>query len=125
MRLSLTLTGVLCAAATLALASPTLAQSRPGGTVGQSAQQRSGGPIGRMTQDEQNRRFENEEFRRGATAEMSIEDAEEAYGAERVALAERVQALMDAGECREARRVASEAGERAMALRVRQTCRRR
>jgi len=35
------------------------------------------------------------------------------------------QALMDAGKCAEARRVASEAGERAMAIRVRQTCRRR
>lgn len=121
MRLSLTLTGVLCAAATLALASPTLAQS---GSP-QSAQQASGGAIGRMTQGQQNQRFENEEFQRGATAEMTIEDAEEAYGAERVALAERVQALMDAGQCAEARRVASEAGERAMALRVRQTCRRR
>ncbi|WP_226635570.1 hypothetical protein [Brevundimonas poindexterae] len=124
MRLSLTLTGVLCAAATLAVASPTLAQAG-GGTPGQSAQQAAGGAIGRLSGADQDRRYESEAFRRGAPEEMTVEEAEEAYGAERVALAERVQALMDAGECREARRVASEAGERAMALRVRQTCRRR
>lgn len=124
MRLSLTLTGVLCAAATLAVASPTLAQAG-GGTPGHSAQQAAGGAIGRLSGADQDRRYESEAFRRGAPEEMTVEEAEEAYGAERVALAERVQALMDAGQCAEARRVASEAGERAMALRVRQTCRRR
>jgi hypothetical protein len=61
----------------------------------------------------------------GRDDSMTIEEAEERFGADRVALAERVQALMDAGQCTEARRLASEAGERAMAIRVRQTCRRR
>jgi hypothetical protein len=124
MRLSLMIVGALCATASLALATPTLAQSR-GGAVGQSAQQASGGAIGRMTAADQNRRYENEEFQRGNGEEITPEEAEARFGAERVALAERVQALMDSGQCAEARRVASEAGERAMAIRVRQTCRRR
>jgi hypothetical protein len=124
MRLSLMIVGSLCATASLALATPTLAQSR-GGAVGQSAQQASGGAIGRMTAADQNRRYENEEFQRGNGEEITPEEAEARFGAERVALAERVQALMDSGQCAEARRVASEAGERAMAIRVRQTCRRR
>ena len=42
---------------------------------------------------------------------------------ERVALAEQVAALVEEGKCAEARRVANEAGDRQMALRVRQTCR--
>lgn len=50
------------------------------------------------------------------------EEAEEA-DPERVALADRVAALVAEGKCREARAMANEAGDRQMALRVRQTCR--
>lgn len=50
------------------------------------------------------------------------EEAEEA-DPERVALADRVAALVAEGKCREARDMANEAGDRQMALRVRQTCR--
>lgn len=122
MRLTLTLTGAVLATSMLALATPALAQSGAPPT----AQQANGGAIGRTTGDQQIRRFEADEYRTDAEAEaMTVEEAEDRYGAERVALAERVQALMDAGQCTEARRVASEAGERAMAIRVRQTCRRR
>jgi hypothetical protein len=46
----------------------------------------------------------------------------EAADPERLALAERVAALVEAGKCAEARRMANEAGDRHMALRVRQTC---
>lgn len=81
------------------------------------------GPVGRMTQQQESWRFESEEMRRENA--MTPEEAEAAYGAERVALANRVQALMDEGKCREARALANEAGERQMALRVRQTCRAR
>ena len=49
----------------------------------------------------------------------------EAADPERVALAERVAALVEEGQCAEARRMANEAGDRQMALRVRQTCRAR
>jgi hypothetical protein len=122
MRLTLTLTGAVLATSMLALATPASAQSGAPPT----AQQANGGAIGRTTGDQQIRRFEADEYRTDAEAEaMTVEEAEDRYGAERVALAERVQALMDAGQCTEARRVASEAGERAMAIRVRQTCRRR
>lgn len=71
--------------------------------------------------NEQMQRFEREENRRHG--EMTEEQAEEEYGAERVQLAQRVQALIDEGKCREARALANEHGERQMALRVRQTCR--
>lgn len=122
MRLTLTLTGAVLATSMLALATPASAQSGAPPT----AQQANGGAIGRTTGDQQFRRFETDEYRTEAEAEaMTVEEAEAQYGAERVAVAERVQALMDAGQCTEARRVASEAGERAMAIRVRQTCRRR
>ncbi|MAL89011.1 MULTISPECIES: hypothetical protein [Brevundimonas] len=122
MRLALTITGAILATAMLALATPASAQSGAPPT----AQQASGGAIGRMSSDDQLRRREGDEYRAGVEAQqMTVEEAEAQYGADRVALAERVQALMDAGQCTEARRVASEAGERAMALRVRQTCRRR
>jgi hypothetical protein len=121
MRLTLTLTGAVLATS-MALATPASAQSGAPPT----AQQANGGAIGRTTGDQQIRRFETDEYRTEAEAEaMTVEEAEARYGAERVALAERVQALMDAGQCTEARRLASEAGERAMAIRVRQTCRRR
>ncbi len=122
MRLSSLITATLLATGMLALATPSLAQSGAPPT----AQQANGGAIGRTTGDQQIRRFETDEHRSDAEAEaMTVEEAEAQYGADRVALAERVQALMDAGQCAEARRVASEAGERAMAIRVRQTCRRR
>jgi len=81
------------------------------------------GAVGRMTQQQESWRFESEEMRRQNA--MTPEEAEAEYGAERVALANRVQALMDEGKCREARALANEAGERQMALRVRQTCRAR
>jgi len=81
------------------------------------------GPVGRMTQQQESWRFESEEMRRENA--MTPEEAEAEYGAERVALANRVQALIDEGKCREARAMANEAGERQMALRVRQTCRSR
>ncbi|MBU2168903.1 MAG: hypothetical protein KKF88_13845 [Alphaproteobacteria bacterium] len=122
MRLSSLITATLLSTGMLALATPSLAQSG----APPSAQQATGGAIGRMSTDDHLRRHEDNEYRSGVEAEqMTPEEAEARYGAERVALAERVQALMDAGQCTEARRVASEAGERAMALRVRQTCRRR
>lgn len=127
MRLSLTISGTLLASAMVALATPALAQSGPlTDRPPMTAQQANGGAFGRMSTDDQLRRREGDEYRSEVEAEqMTPEEAEERYGAERVALAERVQALMDAGQCTEARRVASEAGERAMAIRVRQTCRRR
>jgi hypothetical protein len=122
MRLSSLITATLLSTGMLALATPSLAQSG----APPSAQQSTGGAIGRMSTDDHLRRHEGNEYRSGVEAEqMTPEEAEARYGAERVALAERVQSLMDAGQCAEARRVASEAGERAMALRVRQTCRRR
>lgn len=80
------------------------------------------GPVGRMTQQQESWRFESEEARRNA---MSPEEAEAEYGAERVQLAEQVQALINDGKCREARALANEHGERQMAMRVRQTCRAR
>lgn len=122
MRLSGTLAAITLSFGALALASPALAQSGAPPT----AQQASGGAIGRMSTDDQLRRHDGNEYRSRLEAEqMTAEEAEARYGADRVALAERVQALMDAGQCAEARRLASEAGERAMAIRVRQTCRRR
>ncbi|MFJ6025831.1 hypothetical protein ACIQC9_14670 [Brevundimonas sp. NPDC092305] len=44
---------------------------------------------------------------------------------ERAALADRIAALVQEGKCNEARTAANEAGDRQMALRVRQTCRAR
>lgn len=112
--LAVTLFGVL-------LAPSAFAQVGGGGPP--SAQQASGGPIGRMTQQQESWRFESEAMQR-ATA-MTPEEAEAEYGAERVELANRVQALINEGKCREARAMANEAGERQMALRIRQTCRSR
>jgi len=77
-------------------------------------------PSGQLTSDQQASRFENEEQRR---RNMTPEEAEAQYGTERLELARQVQALIDQGECRQARELANQAGERAMALRVRQTCR--
>jgi hypothetical protein len=83
-------------------------------------------PVGspaRITGAQESWRYESEEMRRRNT--MTPEEAEAEYGPERVALANRVQALIDEGRCREARAMANEAGERRMALRIRQTCRAR
>ncbi len=108
-----------------ALAASSAYAQVPGGGGGgpPSAQQAGGGAIGRMTGQQESWRFESEEMRRANA--MTPEEAEAEYGAERVALANRVQALMNEGKCREARALANEAGERQMALRVRQTCRAR
>ena len=59
-------------------------------------------------------------------ADMTRE-REEAVAAdpERAALAAQVAALVEEGRCADARRMANEAGDRQMALRVRQTCRAR
>ncbi|HEV7228719.1 hypothetical protein [Brevundimonas sp.] len=88
-----------------------------------SPQQAAGGPIGRMTAGEQTWRFESEEMRRARLG--SPEELEGEYGAERMDLARRVSDLIDQGKCREARELASEAGERSMVIRIRQTCRQR
>jgi len=79
--------------------------------------------VGRMTAGEQSWRFESEEQRRARLG--SPEELEEEYGADRMDLARRVADLVDQGKCREARELASEAGERAMVIRIRQTCRQR
>lgn len=95
------------------------AQQGPGGV--QSAQQAAGGAIGRLTPEQQTGRFESEEMRRRNAP--TPEEAEEQYGAERMDLARRVQALVDQHQCRAARELANAEGDRNMALRVRQTCR--
>lgn len=99
------------------------AQQGPGGGPGgvQSAQQAAGGAIGRLTPEQQTGRFESEEMRRRNAP--TPEEAEEQYGAERMDLARRVQALVDQHQCRAARELANAEGDRNMALRVRQTCR--
>ncbi len=78
------------------------------------------GAVGRMTAQQESWRFQSEAARRANA--MTPEQAEAEYGAERIALANRVQTLIDEGKCREARAMANEAGERQMAIRVRQTC---
>ena len=99
-----------------ALAVPSIASAQsyqmPSAPVGSPA---------RATGGQESWRFESEEMRRRNA--MTPEEAEAQYGAERVQLAERVQALINEGKCREARALANEAGERQMALRIRQTCR--
>ena len=99
-----------------ALAVPSIASAQsyqmPSAPVGSPA---------RATGGQESWRFESEEMRRRNA--MTPEEAEAQYGAERVQLAERVQALINEGKCREARALANEARERQMALRIRQTCR--
>lgn len=114
---TLILAGVSAAFLTFA-ATAAAAQQGPGGL--QTAQQAAGGVIGRMTPEQQTGRFESEEMRR---RNMTPEEAEAQYGAERMDLARRVQALVDDHQCRAARELASAEGDRNMALRVRQTCR--
>ena len=110
--------------ATTLAAGAALAQT-PGGGGGApgSYQQQTGGAVGRLTEGEQAWRFESEEQRRARLAPP--EELEEEYGAERMDLARRVSALIEQGRCREARDLASEAGERSMVIRIRQTCRQR
>lgn len=79
-------------------------------------------PMYQPNANQQMSRFENEEQRRRNNP--TPEEAEAQYGAERMDLARRVQTLVDAGECRAARELANAEGDRNMALRVRQTCRR-
>ncbi len=98
-----------------AVAGGALAQTRPTGVPPPPR------PQGQGTSSEQSARFEAEEMRR---RNMTPEEAEAEFGAERMDLARRVQALVDAGECRAARELANAEGDRNMALRVRQTCRR-
>ena len=114
--------GVVVMAGALALWSGAAAQqyNSPGYEPSNRA---PAGPVGRTTQTQESWRFESEEMRRRNA--MTAEEAEAEYGAERVELANRVQALINEGKCREARVMANDAGERQMALRIRQTCRAR
>ena len=113
---------VLSGALALALLTPAVALAQTPPTVNNGSSGGVGvGSYGRMTAQQEGWRFESEEMRRANA--MTREEAEAEYGAERVALANRVQALIDEGNCREARAMANEAGERQMALRIRQTCR--
>ncbi|NJC41083.1 hypothetical protein GGQ87_001341 [Brevundimonas alba] len=115
---------ILSGALALALLTPAaaLAQQSPPANNGSSGGV-GVGAYGRMTEQQEGWRFESEEMRRRNS--MTPEEAEAEYGPERVELANRVQALIDAGKCREARAMANDAGERLMALRIRQTCRAR
>lgn len=109
----------------LLLALPASAQVR-GGPGGPMTAQQSGGGAGSLWSppaDQQLSRFEREEQRRRLN--MTEEEAEAEFGEERVEFALRVAALVEQGKCREARAMAAEAGERQMALRIRQTCRSR
>ncbi len=112
------------ALSTLAFAGAASAQSQAEGqnrTL--SYQQRTGGAVGRLTAAEQAWRFESEEQRRARLG--SPEQLEDQYGAERMDLARRVADLIERGECRQARELATQAGERSMVIRIRQTCRQR
>jgi len=114
---------VLASSLVLSLSASSLAL--PSSATAQSYQmpRAPGGTPARTTSGQESWRFESEEMRRRNS--MTPEEAEAEYGAERVQLAERVQALINEGKCREARAMANEAGERQMALRIRQTCRSR
>lgn len=112
---------VIAAAALLATLGVSTAAAQSGAPP--SAQQAAGGAIGRLTPEQQISRFENEEQRRRLS--LSPEEAEAEYGVERMELARQVAELVEQGKCREARALANEAGERQMAIRVRQTCRSR
>lgn len=110
--------GIFAAAGLLTILTASTAAAQSGAPP--TAQQRAGGAIGRLTPERHMSRFENEEQRRRLAPTQ--EEAEAEYGAERMALATQVAALVEQGKCREARALANEAGERQMALRVRQTC---
>lgn len=103
------------------VATPTQAQSMLMPRYGQAIAAQNAGMKGDINMDRY--RLENEAERLNREAE-DRDAAESRYGAERVALADHVQALIEEGRCREAREMAVEAGERTMAVRVRQTCRR-
>jgi len=68
---------------------------------------------------------DNREFERNRADMTRQREEAAAADPERAALAEQVATLVEEGKCTEARRMANEAGDRQMALRVRQTCRAR
>lgn len=105
----------------LFVATPALAQS-----ASNNVGQRNAAMVAAMdgNRDQDRFRMESDEQRLRRETETR-EEAEARYGAERLALADRVQALINEGRCREAREMASEAGERSMVIRIRQTCRSR
>lgn len=113
---------LVCASGAL-IAGAAAAQSSGGGGGTMSVRQQNGQMVGRMTQSQHYNRFEAEEQRRSGQATASTEDLAAEYGAERVDLALRVAELIEQGKCREAREMARAAGERAMVIRIRQTCR--
>lgn len=121
MRTDLICIAAAAAAALLTLSSPTTAAAQSGSGAPLTVNQQAGGAIGRMTRDRQMHRFENEEQRR-RQGPQTPEEAEAEYGAERMELARQVAELIERGQCRDARALANQAGERQMALRVRQTC---
>lgn len=112
---------VVATTALLTLLSASAAAAQSGAPP--SAQQAAGGAIGRLTPEQHMSRFENEEQRRRLS--LTPEEAEAEYGRERMDFARQVAELVEQGKCREARAMANEAGERQMALRIRQTCRAR
>ncbi|WP_125256246.1 hypothetical protein [Brevundimonas fluminis] len=113
----------LAGASTLLIAGAASAQSTGGGGSTMSVRQQNGQMVGRMTQSQHYNRFTAEEQRRAGESAPSTEELAAEYGAERVDLALRVSELIEQGRCREARDVARAAGERAMVIRIRQTCR--
>lgn len=104
-----------------------VAQVSGGSGAPKTPMQAAGGAIGRLSTEQYRSRLEGEEMRRrtggDALTEAEVASVEAEYGAERVALANQVQALIDQGKCADARNLANQNGERAMALHVRRTCR--
>lgn len=99
------------------------AHAQYGGHPGGSPHRLASGALARPTQMLVIQAFEGAEARGDRLA--GPEELEARYGAERMDLARRVADLIDLGECRQARELASEAGERSMVIRIRQTCRQR
>jgi len=83
------------------------------------------GTAARVPASEQSWRFESEEMRRRNMTPEDVAEAEAEFGTERMELARQVAELVEQGQCRQARELANEHGERQMALRVRRTCRAR
>lgn len=108
------------------VATPAMAQSRGGGSGQTNVGQQNAAQAASMhgNRDMDRFRLESDAERLAREAEERA-NAEAQYGTERLALADRVQALIEEGRCREAREVANQAGERSMAIRIRQTCRSR
>lgn len=111
----------------VAVAPPAAVAQVPGSGAPLTPAQAAGGPIGRLSTDQYRARIEAEEMRRRTGSDTLTEaeaaSAEEEYGADRVALANQVQVLINEGKCADARNLANQNGERAMALHVRRTCR--